>query len=233
VARRRRILAAHGVAWQGVSVTADRPVSFGDYGVYIAGGSGNSVGGAPPPPPPGRGGWSRTGKIVVGVATVVSAILAAITLWVTWPEPTPGPTGGGATLAPAPTTTPRPDQPAAGRPAVYDGTLTLTRHRGFDLDEGRAAQQTGSDSATDLYLGDYLGIRAGGGVYLDTFGAKSGAYDRCRALREAGATPLPQAIGTGLTQYCFTSSAGRPGWLRVVRLQSADSVLVEVTVWAG
>jgi hypothetical protein len=206
-------------------------MSFGDHATIITGGSGNSVGGPPSPP-----GWSRTGKIVVGVATVVSAILAAVTLWVTWPEPT---TGRGNAPAQATTPTSRPaaappaDQPAATRPAIYDGVLTLNRYAGFDLDEGRATKRNNKDADTDLYLGDYLAILAGD-VYLDSFGgSESGAHDRCRAVRQSGGTPLPQAIGTGNTQYCFTSSAGRPGWLRVVRLQSADSVLVEAVIWAG
>jgi hypothetical protein len=217
-------------------------MSFGDHATIITGGSGNSVAGQAPPP--GRGGWSGTGRIVVGVATVVSAVLAAVTLWVTWPDSSPGgktdpPGNPGAAVVPPETpagtgTAAAPEVTATARPApatVYDGVLTLNRHTGFDLDAGRATRQSRQDAATDLYLGDYLAIHATD-VYQDSYGGDSGAYDRCRGRRESGGTPLPQAIGIGSTQYCFSSSAGRPGWLRVTRMQSADDVLVKVVLWA-
>ncbi|MEU7779130.1 hypothetical protein [Micromonospora parva] len=57
-------------------------ISFGDHGTFIVGGSSHSVGGHNDSPA-GKKRLTKTGKFIVGVAAVVSAIVATVTLWVT------------------------------------------------------------------------------------------------------------------------------------------------------
>lgn len=160
---------------------------------------------------------------MVGPATVVGTVFTVAAFWVGQKDP--------------PT---KPNPAAAGdRRVVFADVVTLTAATGFDLDGGAAVKFETRETAVDLFLGDYDELTSStrnSGLINDSYrGDEPGAYERCRTYRRTGRATLAKdrMLTDYQQQYCFTTSDGRPAWLRTAGASSDGGVIVKAVVWAS
>jgi hypothetical protein len=146
--------------------------------------------------------------------------------------------------------TPSSGTPATGRPtasgtsaaASFTGQVRLTYGTGVDLDRNQAdgAEVTGPNGDVDLFLKKYDPVASptvlanGGDLYADDGPAKD-AQARCAHALKEQEKPSLFYVSDG-AQYCFATSGGDTGWMRIndrsfEGVVAKDYVVLDVEVW--
>ncbi|GLY39519.1 hypothetical protein Amsp01_055430 [Amycolatopsis sp. NBRC 101858] len=131
------------------------------------------------------------------------------------------------------------DTPAA---ASFTGQVRLTYGTGVDLDRNQAegTEVTGPNGDVDLFLKKYDPVASptvlanGGDLYADDGPAKD-AQARCAHALKEQEKPSLFYVSDG-AQYCFATSGGDTGWMRIndrsfEGVVAKDYVVLDVEVW--
>ncbi|MCR3751802.1 hypothetical protein [Lentzea californiensis] len=180
---------------------------------------------------------SRSTTVSLGafgvIAGVVMTLLAGFAVWKlvqTDGSPVTAPDGTVTTTSSRATT------PVSGSRAKE---VRLTRGTGVDVD-GDDPKATGGDGANgeaDLYLDRTNLLYANGSGFFTDRGHEQKAQERCTEAVAGGENTDPSIFpAVPGTQYCFETSTGQVGWIRVKNstLSSFDSdasAVLAVQVW--
>ncbi|MFD5828009.1 hypothetical protein [Lentzea sp. NPDC060358] len=189
---------------------------------------------------------SRTTTISLPAAGVIIGVVLTVVIGlVVWKvvatgdtptaAPTPRPTD---TAAQADATTP-PTTSTPARTSAPAREIRLSAKTGVDVDgdDFTAKRADGANGKTDLYLNEYNLLYANGSNFADDRGPEQQAHERCTEAIANGdntaTTVLPALTGS---QYCFVTSDGRVGWLRIKTttlssFDSSSSVVFAVRTW--
>jgi hypothetical protein len=180
---------------------------------------------------------SRTTVSLSAVGVVVGAVLALVMGLVVWKvvatENPPAATStippDGSTARTSPKTSARPDSTPARE-------VRLTSRTGVDLDgdDAQVNRVDGASGDTDLYLNESGILHTNGNGFADDHGTEQQAKARCTDAVARGDNTNAQALPVmGGTQYCFATSDGKVGWLRVKtsKLVAPVSLTIAVVVW--
>ncbi|MFD9700862.1 hypothetical protein [Lentzea sp. NPDC059081] len=175
---------------------------------------------------------SRTTTVSLSaVGVVIGVVMTVVIGLVVWKvlatdDPFPGPT-----------------PPTSSVPAQGSATATrevrLQPKTGVDVDgdDPTARRVEGATGETDLYLTEFSLLNANGSGFSDDRGPEQEARKRCTEAVAHGDNSTTSVFpGTVGTQYCFVTSAGRVGWLRIKattasKFDSSAAVVFAVHAW--
>lgn len=196
--------------------------------------------------------WTVLGGIAAVVTIPLSVVLAfGVTGDDDQPDPEPAATGAtsissgaapdGAVGPSGTAVTGDPDPGTGGPngPILHEGEITLRSGSGADLEAAEVSEKrvTGPNGDIDLHYDVAAGLRANGGDIYDDRGPQQEALSRCRLAVSEDLDGRPGAglYGSG-AQFCFRTSQGRIGWVRVNDLHGVyvDQVVVlNFRVWSA
>jgi hypothetical protein len=211
----------------------------------VVGGSGNSTTGPSNPVAPDRvSARGGAGKVVIGVATVVGTVIAAMAFVMSLKD-SPSAEGAAPSNPSRPAVPPQSSgqlpssNPADGIRKIFDDVVILpdpvNASGGVDIDGGEVRKQLRMDADTDMSASSHIFTASvrNSALYSDTgSGDESGAYQRCHDYRSEGVKTQSLALASEGAQFCFTTSEGRPGWFQVVTSNDVDrSLMLKVVAW--
>lgn len=195
--------------------------------------------------------WTVLGGIAAVVALPLSVVLA---LAATGDDSTEADSAGAG--APAATSASRPGGaaadgsatpdgtntggdagPASGAPPTHEGQISLRSGSGADLEAAEVVEErtAGPNGDLDIHFDVAAGLRANGGNIFEDQGPQQEARSRCllAVTEDRDGRPGAGIYGSG-AQFCFRTSQGQIGWVRVNDRHgiSTDQVVVlDFRVW--
>lgn len=196
--------------------------------------------------------WTVLGGIAAVVALPLSIVLALAATGddqggakpagadvpsATTGSPTAGVAPDGATTS-AGATPNGGTEPVAGSP-LHEGQISLRSGSGADLEAATVSEErsAGPNGDIDIHFDVAAGLRANGGNVFEDRGPQQDARSRClqAVTEDRDGRPGAGIYGSG-AQFCFRTSQGQIGWVRVNDLHGihVDQVVVlNYQVWSA